>query len=504
MDAVHEDESTEGPHDHHAVYGQLRALMQQGRSEAALAEARRISDRATAPVIVAQALAFELGAMINVGDLSGYTPVLDRAFALLAEVDDATVAGELHAIAGSVACLHGAMERCVRHFEYSRRHLDSAPSWVGAADAWYDLALGCSQAGLHAQALDAVERANALYTELGLSDEETGAQIRVRHAVAVDHRGDTATAVRLLRKVVDDFGRGVAPAWSVDRAHIAYAAARLSALGVPSVPDLSGLLDGVGHDADERTIRALTPVCAELAAGDGDAALALLEAGPVHPATFGVAEAHRLSALAHSLAGRLPLAIAAERAASRAVHLALDPLSALFVDGVAARIDHENLRRVADRYADAALTDPLTGLPNRRRLHEYAAGLLAAGTPATVGVADLNGFKAVNDRYGHLAGDLVLQRLAGVLTRAVGQGFAARYGGDEFVLVLPHVDLPGARATGSRIHEAVAAEDWNSLVPDSALNLAIGWSHLTDSGLTCAIDRADRAMYQMKARARPA
>ncbi|WP_412543842.1 GGDEF domain-containing protein [Longispora sp. K20-0274] len=499
---MHEDESAEGPHDHHAVYGRLRALMQQGRSDAALAEARRIAARASAPVIVAQALAFELGAMLNVADLTGYAPVLDRAFALLDEVDDATVAGELHAIAGSVACLHGALERCVRHFEYSRRHLVTAPDWVGAADAWYDLALGCSQAGLHDQALDAVERANALYSLLGLSDEETGAQIRVRHAVAVDHRGDTATAVRLLRQVVDDFGRGPAPAWSVDRAHIAYAAARLAALGCPGVPDLGGLLDGVGHDVDERTIRALTPVCAALAAGNGDAALALLDTAPVHHATFGVAEVHRLGALAHSLAGRLPLAIAAERAASRAVHLALDPLSALFVDGVAARIDHENLRRVADRYADAALTDPLTGLPNRRGLHEYVTGLLAVDTPAVVGVADLNGFKAVNDRYGHLAGDLVLQRLAGVLTREVGHGFAARYGGDEFVLVLPGVDLSGARATGGRIHEAVAAEDWNSLVPDSALNLAIGWAHLTETGLTCAIDRADRAMYQMKARTR--
>ena len=110
------------------------------------------------------------------------------------------------------------------------------------------------------------------------------------------------------------------------------------------------------------------------------------------------------------------------------------------------------MRREAARYEGEALTDPLTGLPNRRRLERYIAAVVARGERVVIGVCDLDGFKAVNTRHGHHSGDLVLQRIAGVINRVMRRGdFVARYGGDEFVVVLPGAGMAEAAEVARRI-----------------------------------------------------
>jgi diguanylate cyclase (GGDEF)-like protein len=108
-----------------------------------------------------------------------------------------------------------------------------------------------------------------------------------------------------------------------------------------------------------------------------------------------------------------------------------------------------------------ARIDPLTGLGNRRAFEETAKGEVArsvrAGQPLSLLVGDLDGFKAVNDRHGHLAGDACLCSVADVirdLTRRPDSCF--RWGGDEFAVLLPDAQEPAARMVAARLAAAVA------------------------------------------------
>ena len=99
------------------------------------------------------------------------------------------------------------------------------------------------------------------------------------------------------------------------------------------------------------------------------------------------------------------------------------------------------------RALPAARTDPLTGLANRRHLHERCAQLLARpdAAPVTLMMIDLNGFKAVNDRYGHPVGDALLVEIATRLAATMRRDdLLGRLGGDEFAAVLPRTTPPQA------------------------------------------------------------
>lgn len=94
--------------------------------------------------------------------------------------------------------------------------------------------------------------------------------------------------------------------------------------------------------------------------------------------------------------------------------------------------------------------DPLTTLPNRRGLEEYAAQITAAGLPAVIALADIDHFKAVNDTYGHDAGDVILFAVAQRLHHACRTqrppwpDMVGRWGGEEFVLILPRLPADAA------------------------------------------------------------
>ncbi|MGH8881934.1 MAG: GGDEF domain-containing protein, partial [Stackebrandtia sp.] len=153
--------------------------------------------------------------------------------------------------------------------------------------------------------------------------------------------------------------------------------------------------------------------------------------------------------------------------------------------------------------ADHALTDPLTGLPNRRRLQEFVDELTEQEQPGVIGVLDLDGFRRINSIHGRLSGDTVLQRAAGALVRIMRRGdFVARYGGDEFVLVLQGTPIRETPDIGRRIAAALDDEDWESLVPGTPLSASIGWAELPTDGagdtMNGAFSIADHAMRQAK------
>lgn len=96
-------------------------------------------------------------------------------------------------------------------------------------------------------------------------------------------------------------------------------------------------------------------------------------------------------------------------------------------------------------------SDPLTGLPNRRHLAHLLPEVLEEHAPVCVGVIDLDGFKRVNDEFGYLEGDSVLQEVAGVLERVCRRGGSViRLGGDEFLMVLRETSPGDARSVFSR------------------------------------------------------
>lgn len=109
--------------------------------------------------------------------------------------------------------------------------------------------------------------------------------------------------------------------------------------------------------------------------------------------------------------------------------------------------------------------DELTGLPNRRAGDDYLAEAIRTasdnGQPFSVGLIDIDRFKRVNDEHGHAAGDAALRAIAGVMTSMVGQAglFAARHGGEEFLVCLPGLDLPAATACLQAVCDRVAATE---------------------------------------------
>jgi diguanylate cyclase (GGDEF)-like protein len=152
-------------------------------------------------------------------------------------------------------------------------------------------------------------------------------------------------------------------------------------------------------------------------------------------------------------------------------------------------------RRDADRYWEQARRDPLTGLYNRRYVDERLPEELAAGTPLIVALVDLDHFKRINDTLSHEVGDRVLVAVAGLLAGG-GDGFVARMGGEEFLVVLPGTDAgPALEAIRAR----VAAHPWRPITGDLPVTVSIGGVGVT-GGETPAelIAEADRRLYDAK------
>ena len=155
------------------------------------------------------------------------------------------------------------------------------------------------------------------------------------------------------------------------------------------------------------------------------------------------------------------------------------------------------LRRAMRRMHALAVTDGLTGLPNRSALMTALDAALAMRRPFTLIFSDLDGFKGINDRLGHAAGDAVLRAVAEVLRAATREADSlARLGGDEFCVLLG--DTASAEALAERIRrmlaERMAAEGW----PVTASIGSVGFETMPDSA-EAALAAADAMMYAAKA-----
>jgi diguanylate cyclase (GGDEF)-like protein len=463
-----------------------RELQQNGRSAEASLILDKVLATTTDPLARADALVQRLGALINLGRGAEYAVAVGEAFAAVRDLPDPYLRGQMHAFAALGAHLQGKLDRGVGHLVEASRALAAVPEGdAETAWGWHDLAMAYSYLGFHGHALTAIEQARQVGAAAGLAPEAFAAPgIRVRNAVSLDHQGDADGCLRVLRDVGAELGRFLASGADArlrpgSRAVYGYALARRAALGEPTATDASALLANAGDSIRTHDLRLLGGVCLAIAAGRPAEAMARLDALTVSVEILGAAEPARLRSICHQSAGDHAAAHAADRYAFRLATQQMDRLRDGYLDGVAARLDAHDSQRVPDRFGAEALTDPLTGLPNRRQLEQYVAAMLARGERAAIGVCDLVGFAAVNARHGRHCGDLVLQRIAAVLNRVMRRGdFVARFAGDEFVVVLPGAGPEQAADVSRRIVAAANAENWQVLVPGSPVGVAVGWSEV--------------------------
>jgi len=164
------------------------------------------------------------------------------------------------------------------------------------------------------------------------------------------------------------------------------------------------------------------------------------------------------------------------------------------------------LRESEERYRLLSVTDPLTGLFNRRRLHQCLPGEIGRCTrherPLSLLVIDCDHFKQINDSRGHLEGDIVLQTLARLISlslRASDQAF--RYGGEEFVVLLPEVGQDAAVLLAERLRSSIAGR--NAPGDQAMCTVSIGVAqYRAGESENAWINRADEACYAAKAQGR--
>jgi diguanylate cyclase (GGDEF)-like protein len=154
---------------------------------------------------------------------------------------------------------------------------------------------------------------------------------------------------------------------------------------------------------------------------------------------------------------------------------------------------------------EAASRDPMTGLLNRRGLTETFATLIANrgdGVPLAVILIDVDHFKSLNDRFGHDYGDEVLSGLAGVIGSNIRVvDIAARWGGEEFVVVCADVDRKGAQRIAEKLRTCVEAHDFGRGGPVTA-SFGIHWAPDSSEELGVLVAAADKALYAAKAAGR--
>jgi two-component system cell cycle response regulator len=167
----------------------------------------------------------------------------------------------------------------------------------------------------------------------------------------------------------------------------------------------------------------------------------------------------------------------------------------------------ERLRDNVQMSIEMAITDALTGLFNRRYMESHLATLIeqaiARGKPLTALVLDIDYFKSVNDTHGHDAGDDVLREFALRIRRSIrGIDLACRYGGEEFVVIMPETDMAVAAMVAERLRRRIAADPFaiQQGARSIEVTISIGLAGLRgkEDNAAAVLKRADQALYRAK------
>ncbi len=164
----------------------------------------------------------------------------------------------------------------------------------------------------------------------------------------------------------------------------------------------------------------------------------------------------------------------------------------------------QHMQELSKEYQQLALHDSLTQLPNRRnalqKLEFERPGTIRNNGSLAVILCDVDHFKSINDHFGHDGGDLVLVELAGLFSNLIrAQDMVARWGGEEFLFILPLTDIAGAIPVAEKIHSHL--KDTTFTVNDQKLNITVSMGIAetsADFSINETIKKADKFLYQAK------
>lgn len=155
-----------------------------------------------------------------------------------------------------------------------------------------------------------------------------------------------------------------------------------------------------------------------------------------------------------------------------------------------------------------SLHDPLTELPNREAYNERADTEVLRWQrykrPLTIAIIDIDHFKKINDSFGHQAGDRVIKVIGRSIARRLREvDFFCRYGGEEFVALMPETDVDSARVMLEKVREAIAKAAFNYKNQPVSISISIGMTEFREGdNLATAFERADKALYRAKTNGR--
>lgn len=169
----------------------------------------------------------------------------------------------------------------------------------------------------------------------------------------------------------------------------------------------------------------------------------------------------------------------------------------------------DDLLRAHEALKQEAAHDRLTSLWNRGRVHDELARELRRNhlelASMAIMLGDVDHFKAINDLHGHAVGDTALQQVAQRIQSSLRSSDSlGRYGGEEFLIILPHTDVNGARDIGERVRAAISASPISHAAIDVAVTMSFGVASATRASITVEelLHAADQALYRAKANGR--
>ncbi len=165
-----------------------------------------------------------------------------------------------------------------------------------------------------------------------------------------------------------------------------------------------------------------------------------------------------------------------------------------------------SLQQLLDSRTDQAVSmiDAVTNVFTRSFMHELLQGEVSRAErnnrPLSLLMADLDNFKQINDQFGHLMGDYILSQVASILKACVrGSDYIVRYGGDEFLVLLPETDEKGGEVVRHRIQEKLAEWDQTHRIGDNPISMSMGlYMHVSGQTGEHDVAEADTRMYAEK------
>jgi diguanylate cyclase (GGDEF)-like protein len=443
-------------------------------------------------------------------ELGDFPQALDHHLRAL-EIEEATGNGQGRAAAlraiGVVYSRSGDAETGLEYFRQAIALCVAAGDNVGRAKTLNNIGVNFNDLGRHEESLSALEESLRLYRNAGLTLQQSGTLVNL--GLTLEKLGREAEAEAAFQEALL-LAEATGHMFGVVDALLSLG--RL-ALAQGRAADARARLESALAAAERHNLKQPICECCEALAALHEQCGDHREALAMHRRFHALErEMLRQSSERHlkAVQARYQLA-AAQREAEihrlRHVQLA-DVNAALEQLNLSLRVADEQKSKLLEQLERQTYEDSLTGLGNRRLLDKRLADEFARAArhqrPLAVALLDIDHFKRVNDRFSHAVGDAALRELAGLLVATVRHtDLVARFGGEEFVLVLVETDAPAAHWACEKVRMAIANHDWKAVHPGLTLTASIGYTaDMSVAGYDRMLAAADANLYAAKERGR--